>query len=127
MVTQLSAVLTTLTLLAALWALLKVVLDRPLLLERREDQVLLGSVALVELLLLAQAVVGFVLLATTDREVAGVTFGAYLVGLPLILPIAVWWALGDRSRAGAGVLIVGLVTVPAMILRMHQIWDTSAV
>jgi hypothetical protein len=126
MISALSAFLTAVTLLAAAWALVKVARDKPLDLDARSDRVLLGVLGVAEAALLIQAVAGFVLLAITERDVSSLTFGGYLLGLPLILPIAAWWALGDRTRAGAGVLIVGLLTVPAMILRMHQVWAGHA-
>ncbi|WP_114558882.1 hypothetical protein [Desertihabitans aurantiacus] len=121
MVLGLSLALTGLCLVVVVWAVVKIVTRQPVLLTRRGDQVLLGVLALVELGLVVQAVVGFVLGA--QQQIPNLlTFGVYLVGVLLILPVGTFWALADRSRGGAGVLVVACVTVPAMVLRMHQVY-----
>ncbi|MVA75554.1 hypothetical protein GC722_05860 [Auraticoccus sp. F435] len=125
MVLGLSLALTGLCLVAVAWAVVKIVRRSPLLWSSTADRVLLALLGLVELGLLAQLVTGFVLMASTDAP-AGLTFAVYLVGVLLILPAGTAWALADRSRAGAGVLVVACVTVPAMILRMHQVWSGDA-
>ncbi len=125
MVLGLSLVLTGLCLVALVWAVLKIVRRSPLLLGRRADRVLLGLLALIEVGLLVQLVLGFVLLPQ-NPVASALTFGVYLVGVLLILPAGTAWALADRSRAGAGVLVVACVTVPFMVLRMHQVWAGGA-
>jgi len=61
--------------------------------------------ALTEVVLLVQLVVGCVLLAGTERDVEGVLFVSYLVGVALALPIGAFWSLAERSRSGTGVLV----------------------
>lgn len=117
MIDILAASITVAALLAAAWALFLLVADR------RVRLPLLALLALVELALLVQAVVGFARLLTTDRDVSGLSFGGYLVGSLLVLPIAVTFAMGERSRWAAGVVLVGCVTVPVMVLRLQQIWS----
>lgn len=126
MFTPITIGLYVLPLLAALWALIKLIRNKPLLLAHKSDRVFFRYLVGIELLVIAQAVVGFVALATTDRDVNALTFGAYLIGLALLLPIGVWWSLGDRSRGGTGVLIVVTLTLAAMVLRLTQIWDGYA-
>ncbi|AEF40326.1 hypothetical protein [Hoyosella subflava] len=125
MITALSIAITVLALTAALWALIKLIADRPVDLRRLSDKALFGVLALTEALTIVQAFAGFMLLLTSDREVSALTLVLYLIGVPFIIPIATWWALGDRSRAGAGVLTVGLVAVPVMVLRMHELWSAG--
>ncbi|MCW4353194.1 hypothetical protein ONR57_07770 [Hoyosella sp. YIM 151337] len=125
MITPLSIAITVLTLGAALWALVKLIADRPVDLSRLAGKMLLGVLGVAEALTIVQTFAGFMLLVTDDREVSTLTFVLYLIGVPLIIPIATWWALGDRSRAGAGVLAVGLVAVPVMVLRMHELWSAG--
>lgn len=104
------------TLIAAALCLVPFIRDRPV------GMLLLGSMALIELGLLLLAVLGIVNLTQTERTIDGVTFVAYLVGSLLVLPIAAAWALAERSRWGSGVLIVGCLVVPILIVRMNQIW-----
>lgn len=123
MVDPLADALTVGSLLFAVWTLVLVLANRPMLLPRRPVRVFLGLLAVLELGLLVQAVISTVLAFTTDRTIDAYSLTGYAVTLPLILPITLAWGLNDRSRWGAGVVLVGLVTVPAMILRMHTIWD----
>jgi hypothetical protein len=78
-------------------------------------------VAAVELVLLVQAVVALVLL----RERPGVdalTFVGYLLTAVLLLPVGTFWAIGERSRWGNGVLAVTGAVVSVLVLRLQQIW-----
>lgn len=84
--------------------------------------VLLG---VTELVLLAQLVVGIVLLSSTDRDVSGVLFVSYLVGVALVLPIGAFWSLAERSRAGTVVLGAAAFTVMALEVRLWGIWDMA--
>lgn len=116
----LSTVLISASLLLALLAVGYVALDRA------TGPVLVAGFALLELLLALQLALGLYLLRATSREVDGVVFVGYLVGTLAFVPAGVWWALGERSRAGtAALVIVGLV-VPVLVLRMGQIWDGAA-
>jgi hypothetical protein len=95
-------------------------------LRRPGSRALLGLLALIELGLLVQAVAGVVDLFTADREFERLTFGAYLIGLPFVLPVATVWAMAERTRWGPGVLVIGAAAVPVMILRLSQVWAGTA-
>ena len=82
-----------------------------------------GLLALTEVVLLVQLVVGCVLLAGTDRDVEGVLFVSYLVGVTLALPIGAFWSLAERTRSGTGVLVVAALTVLALQVRLVDIWS----
>ncbi len=84
--------------------------------------VMYGFLALVELVLLVQLVLGSIALATTSRDVEGLLFVSYLVGVLLALPIGAFWSLAERTRAGTGVLLVATFTVVALELRLDTIW-----
>lgn len=91
--------------------------------DRLADRWLLGLLALLEVLLVVQAVVGIVQVATDNPGVSAPLFVGYLLGTLLFLPAAAWWALGEPSRAGtAGLVVVGLV-LPVLVLRLQQIWQ----
>lgn len=78
--------------------------------------------ALAEVAVLAQLVVGLIDLAGAPDAVSKPTYVGYLIGSILILPVAWIWSQAERNRSGLGVLLVGLLVVPFMILRLHQVW-----
>jgi hypothetical protein len=86
---------------------------------------LVGS-ALVEALLVVQALLGVVLMLTADREVEPVTFLGYHLTAVLLLPVGVAWGIADRSRWGNGVLAVTAATEAVLVLRLLQIWGERA-
>jgi hypothetical protein len=122
----LSQTLTFVALGAALWALVLIIVNVPVLPRRWFGLGLLGVLALLELGLLVQAVLGFVRIFTADRELDELTYGGYLLGSLVILPLAALWALAERSRWGPGVLVVGCLTIPVLLVRLGQIWDAHA-
>jgi hypothetical protein len=94
------------------------------LLNKQINDLTLVLLAVLEVALLVQAVIGIVNLINTDRSVSGVSFVGYHVAALLILPLAVFWALAERkSRWGTSVLIIGCLVIPVMIVRMNQIWN----
>jgi hypothetical protein len=102
------------------WSLVLLVVNRPL------TDSLFWGLALVEVALVVQSVAGFVALGRTNRPVDGVTFGAYLVSIVLVLPIATVWGVSDRTRWGTGVLAVGCFTVVVLLARLVQIWGVGS-
>lgn len=83
----------------------------------------LGSLLLVELLLLAQLVVA-VVAPLVGNEPSGnlVEYYVYLVSAILIPPLAVVWGLVERSRWSTVVLGIAALAVAVMVYRMHVIW-----
>ena len=81
--------------------------------------VLLG---VTELVLLGQLVGGCIALGSTDRDVEGVLFVSYLVGVALALPIGAFWSLAERTRAGTAVVLLAVLTVAALEVRLYAIW-----
>lgn len=126
MIEVLAAVLTYVALAAAVWAAVLAVANKPIELRQWHGLWLYGLVALLEVGLLAQLVIGIVQLATDDRQVEGATFIGYLATTPLLLPIAGFWALMERTRWGPVVMVVGCLTVPVLILRLNQVWAGHA-
>ena len=89
---------------------------------KRIDWTVLGVLGVVEILLVAQLVVGIVQLSGTDRDVSGPFFVGYLIGSLLILPIGAFWALAESSRWGAGALAIACLVIPILELRLHDLW-----
>jgi len=112
--------LSVLAVLVAGLALVYVVRDR------RADRTLVAAIAVLWLGTIVQLVYGVVALAGTDRDVRGVVFVLYLLGLVVTPPIAAWWARGEPSRAGAGVVVVAGLLVPFLLLRLDAIWGGGA-
>jgi hypothetical protein len=92
-------------------------------LDRSPGTLPLGALGVLEVALVAQLVVGVVLLATDDQSTSAVVFVGYLVGILLILPAGVLWSLAERSRSGTAVLVLACLTVAFLVLRLGQLWD----
>jgi hypothetical protein len=114
----LATVLTIAALVGAGWSFVLLLLSRPV-----GKRWLLGALSLVELGLVVQAIAGIAHVIGPHPHISTVTFIGYLIGSPLILPAAGWWALAERSRWGIGVLLIGCLVIPVMIVRMNQIWS----
>lgn len=93
-------------------------------LDRSPDRVLVGLLALLEVGLVVQAVIGIAQLIGGSGD-PGITFIGYLLAVLVILPLGVLWALGERSRGSTAVLIVALLTVAFLVLRLVQIHDAA--
>ena len=94
--------------------------------DRRPGRVTYGLLALVELGLVAQLVLGLAMVFDDHEGVSVATYVGYLVGALVILPLAAGWAWAERTRAGTGVLLVGVVVLPVLFVRLHDIWATHA-
>ena len=86
---------------------------------------LLGGLALLEVGLLVQLVVGVVLLVTGGQDVDAVTFIGYLVAALVILPLGTFWALAEPTRSGTAVLVLTTLVVPFLVVRLQQIWTVG--
>jgi hypothetical protein len=93
---------------------------------RPTGRILVAAVTLVEIAVLVQVVLAAVRLAGGDgpegtRDVA--TFIGYLIGTSIILPATAAWSIVDRTRWGPGVIAVGALVLPVLIVRLQQIWE----
>lgn len=122
----LATVLTWLALGAAIWAAVLVAAGTPVQLHAWHGLGLYGVLAALEAGLLAQLVVGVVLVTTLDRPIDTLTFLGYLAGVVLVLPLAAVWTLAERTRWGPSVAMIGCLTVPVLIARLRQLWDTTS-
>jgi len=113
----LSVVITIGGLVGAAWCLVMLTLKGP-----KGQQLLLGALGALELVMLAQTVLGIIKVIGPHRHISSDTFVGYLLGSLLILPAAAWWSLAERSRWGVGVLLVACLLLPVLIVRMNQIW-----
>jgi hypothetical protein len=93
---------------------------------RKPDDFTVGAAALVELLLVAQLVVAIVAPTVGNTATGNVLeFYVYLVSALIIVPLAAFWALIERTRWSTVVLGVGCLAIAVMVYRMHQIWTVQ--
>jgi len=91
--------------------------------KRGPNDYTVGSIALIELLLVAQLVVSIVAQTVGNHSRGNIVeFYIYLVVALLLAPLAVVWALVDRSRWSNVVMGAGAFAVAVMTWRMYQIW-----
>ena len=72
--------------------------------------------------MVVQAIVAFVLMATTYDTTDGPTFVLYALASVLLLPVGVFWAAAEKSRWGNVVLGVAFLVVAVIVLRMGVVW-----
>ena len=90
---------------------------------RRPNDVTLGALVVIELLLLAQLVIALIAPGLGNHPTGSVhEFYVYLISALLIPPLAVFWALIERTRWSTVVLGVAAFAIAVMAVRMEQIW-----
>lgn len=93
---------------------------------RRPSDLTVGSLALVELLLIAQVVIAIVSpLAGNPPTGSLLELWTYLVSAVILPPAAVFWALLERSRWSTVVMGVAGLAVAVMVWRMQVIWTVQ--
>jgi len=115
-VTVLEIVIVSIAALVAVWLVVLIVRDV------EPDDYLYAALALLEVGMLAQLVVGLVRVSGDHGGVNVAAYVGYLVGSVVLLPVAFLWSVGERTRAGTGVLLVAVIVVPVLFLRLHQLW-----
>jgi hypothetical protein len=104
------------SLVLAAWALLTAALNRP------AGRLQLLGLGLIELALIAQAVVAVVRLVDGERADEMPTFIGYVVASLLVLPIGAALAIMERSRWGSVIVGVASLVIAVVILRLRQVW-----
>ncbi|GAA4241727.1 hypothetical protein GCM10022254_71740 [Actinomadura meridiana] len=117
----LSTVIIVVALLLAAYAVVTMVRNRAM------DAGHLVVLGVLEVLLIAQAVVGFVKLSGDGGPDSTATFVGYLVGILLIPAAGAGWGLMERTRWGSAVLVVAGIAVAVMVVRLGQLWDGTSV
>jgi hypothetical protein len=81
--------------LVALWSFVQSARNR------LPDNPLLIGIAVVEVLLVVQLVIGSL----------------------VVLPVGAAWALAERSRSSTAVLGIACIAIPVMVLRLNEVWS----
>ncbi len=93
---------------------------------RRPSDVSVGSLALVELLLIVQIVAAVIApFAGNPPSGSALEFWVYLVSAALLPVAAVAWALLERSRWSTVIMGVAALSVAVMVWRMQVIWTVQ--
>jgi len=93
---------------------------------RRPSDWTVGSLALVELLLLAQVVIAIIApFAGNPPSGSLLEFWVYLVSAVLLPLAAVAWALLERSRWSTVIMGIAALSIAVMVWRMHVIWTVQ--
>ncbi len=93
---------------------------------RRPGDVTVGSLALIEVLLLAQIVTAIIApFAGNPPSGSLLEFWVYLVSAALLPPAGAAWALIERSRWSTVIMGVAALAVAIMVWRMHVIWTVQ--
>ena len=93
---------------------------------RRPSDVSVGSLALVELLLIVQIVAAVIApFAGNPPSGSALEFWVYLVSAALLPLAAVAWALLERSRWSTVIMGVAALSVAVMVWRMQVIWTVQ--
>jgi hypothetical protein len=89
---------------------------------RAPGDVTLVLAALGALLTVAQSVAAFVDLVQGRRPPETATYIGYLIGIVVVLPLAIGWALAERTRWSGLVVAVGGLTVAIMTARLVMLF-----
>lgn len=93
---------------------------------RRPGDVTVGSLALIELLLIVQIVVAIIApFAGNPPSGSLLELWTYLVSAALVPVAGVAWALIERSRWSTVIMGVAALAVAVMVWRMHVIWTVQ--
>jgi len=108
-------------LVVAVWAFVLAALNRD------PGRPVLVAFGVVEVLLVAQLVIGVVQLIEGGRPGNIATYLAYLIGALVIIPVGALWALAERSRSSTVILGIAGIAIAVMVLRLHEIWGGASV
>lgn len=100
----------------AVLVVIQIVRNRP------PNRLVLGLLALIEVGLLVQLVLGIMMVPDAPAGVSVATYIGYLAAALVVLPLAVGWSWAERSRGGTATILAGLVVVPYLFVRLYQVW-----
>ncbi|MEU4676850.1 hypothetical protein [Micromonospora sp. NPDC023737] len=106
-----------LSLLLAVWSLVSAMRNRP------PDRWQLIGLGVLELLLLALAVVALVAIAGGDRPGEPGAFFGYLVTLVCLPPLAAVLARMEPTRWGSAIVCAVCLVTPVVVVRLQQTWE----
>lgn len=104
------------SLVLAVWYLIRALMNRP------PSRVDLGGMAVLTALVLVLVVVSVVRIIIGDRPADPTLFVGYVITTVAVPPAGFQLARMEPTRWGSVILTVASVTMPALVLRLQQIW-----
>jgi hypothetical protein len=92
---------------------------------RRTGTAHLAAAALLEVVLLAQAVLALARLAGGHRPEETATFLGYLAGVVLVPVAGVLWSRNEPSRWAGTVIGIAALVAAVMVWRLLHLWDAT--
>ncbi|HEY9290106.1 MAG TPA: hypothetical protein VIP98_02390 [Microlunatus sp.] len=115
MIVGLSLVVIGIAVVAAIWGVVSMARGKP------AGNLQFYWSFLTELAVIAQSVVAFVSMARGDWPAETATSIGYLIGILVLMPAAIWWAVSDRSRYSGLVMTIAGAAIAVMTLRLLDI------
>ncbi len=116
MIGWLTMVVIGIAVVAAIWGAVSAIIGRP------AGNLLFYWAFLTALAVLVQSVVGIVAIARGNGPEELATSLAYLIGIIILMPAAIWWSLSDRSRFSGLVMTIAGAAIAVMSLRLLDLW-----
>ncbi|MEV0714408.1 hypothetical protein [Asanoa sp. NPDC050611] len=113
----LSGIVITLSLLVGVWALVAALRDRA------PGRGHLIGLVVVEVALIVLLVAAAFAAAGGDRPASAVTFLGYVVTIVCLPPLGYVLARLEPTRWGSVIVLVVCLTIPVLVLRLHQTWQ----
>jgi hypothetical protein len=111
--------------ITAVAVLLAVLGTASTLARRRIGLLHLGVAAVLEVLLLVQAVLAVVAMAGGNTPPETATFAGYLAGVVLVPVAGALWARSEPTRWAGTVIAVAAAVVAVMVWRLLQLWEAT--
>lgn len=116
MIGWLSYVVIGIAVVAAVWGAVTAITRKP------PGNLLFYWSFLTELAVVVQSVVGFVAIAGGNGPDETATAIGYLIGILVLMPVGIWWAVVDRSRYSGLVMTIAGAAIAVMSLRLLEMW-----
>lgn len=104
---------------STLYSLFLTVADRPV------DNPMFWVLSFLELAMLIVAVWGVTALVAADGYTETGSFIGYLITVVIVPPAVLLWGIAEKSRWGAGVLLVGMFSMVVLIVRLNDLWPAA--
>lgn len=99
-----------------IWGVVAAIMDRP------PGNLQIYWAALTELAVLVQTIAGFVAIGGGHGPAEQATAIGYLLGIVVLMPVAIFWSLTERTRFSSLVMALAGAAAAVMSIRLLQLW-----
>lgn len=117
MIVWLSYLVSGIAAVTLVWGLVAAIANRP------PGNLQIYWAALTGLAALVQTIVGFVAIVSGRWPHERPTAIGYLLGIVVLIPVAIFWSLTERTRFSSLVMAIAGTAVAVMSIRLLQIWS----